>query len=265
MSDGEDVQDRPVALVLAGSRGMGRGSALALARRGMRVAVTGRGRESLDEAVEELRRLGTDALGVVADVSDAEQLAAAFGAVDEAFGRLDVLVANAGSPERGPFLSITEDDWAASCELTLMSVVRSTRAAIERMGRVGGGRIVVIGSSSVRRPIPNLTVSNVMRPALNGLVKSLAVELAPQGITVNMVSPGRVDTGHARTSDERRAAKRGVPYEVVRAEYEASIPMGRYGTGEEFGEMVGFFASPESGYVTGQSVLVDGAQVPTLP
>jgi 3-oxoacyl-[acyl-carrier protein] reductase len=261
MSDRPD--DRPVALVLAGSRGMGRGSAIALATRGARVAITGRSQDSLAATAAELAELGADPVHVVSDVSDPTDLDAAFQAVDEAYGRLDVLVANAGSPDRGPFLDLSDASWEAAYELTLMSVVRSISAALDRFA--DAGRIVIIGSSSVRRPIPNLTISNALRPALNGLVKHLAVELAPRGLTVNMVSPGRVDTGHARGSDERRAERRGVPYEIVRAEYEASIPMGRYGTGEEFGELVAFLASPEAGYVTGQSLLVDGGLVPTLP
>jgi 3-oxoacyl-[acyl-carrier protein] reductase len=255
--------DRPVALVLAGSRGMGRGSALALAARGARVAITGRNEDSLASTAAELGDLGADPVRVVSDVSDPTDLDAAFQAVDEAYGRLDVLVANAGSPARGPFLDLPDASWEAAYELTLMSVVRSVSSALDRFG--DAGRIVIIGSSSVRRPIPNLTISNALRPALNGLVKHLAVELAPRGVTVNMVSPGRVDTGHARNSDERRAERRGVSYETVRAEYEASIPMGRYGTGEEFGELVAFLASPDAGYVTGQSLLVDGGLVPTLP
>jgi 3-oxoacyl-[acyl-carrier protein] reductase len=254
---------RRVALVLAGSRGMGRGSALALARQGCRIAITGREVTSLETTRGELAALGAEPISVASDVADADGLVEVVERVDDAYGRLDVLIANAGSPARGPFLSITDEDWEHAYQLTLMSVVRSTRQAIARMR--DGGRIVVIGSSSVRRPIPNLTVSNALRPALNGLVKSLAVELAPTGITVNMVSPGRVDTDHARRSDERRADARNVSYEVVRAEYEAAIPMGRYGTAEEVGEMVAYLAGPGSGYITGQSVLVDGGLVATLP
>jgi 3-oxoacyl-[acyl-carrier protein] reductase len=254
---------RPVALVLAGSRGMGFGSALALARSGFQVAITGRDPESLEDARRQLEDLAAAPLAVVSDVSDEGELSRTFDRVDEVYGRLDVLIANAGSPDRGPFLDIDEESWHHAYDLTLMSVIRAIRHAVPRMRE--GGRVVIIGSSSVRRPIPNLTISNVLRPALAGLVKDLAVSFAPRGITVNMVSPGRVDTGHARESDERRAAKRGITYEEVRAEFEASIPMGRYGTAEEFGALVGFLASPEASYVTGQTLLVDGGQVPTLP
>jgi len=255
------MSDRPAAIVLGGSRGMGFGSAQALARRGYDVLITGRTEADLVTAVEQLAGLGIDASYVVADAGSADDLAAVFAAADARFGRLDSLVCGGGSPARGPFLDITDEQWAEGNDLNVMSVVRSVRLALPLFEAAGAGRVVVIGSSSVQRPIAGLTVSNVTRPALTGLVRSLALELAPRGVAVNMVSPGRVDTGHARKSDERRAAARGVPYEVVRAEYEATIPMGRYGTPEEFGEIVGFLGSRDSSYVTGQSIVVDGALV----
>jgi 3-oxoacyl-[acyl-carrier protein] reductase len=244
---------------------MGRGCALAIARRGADVVITGRDPDALAETVAELEAIGSRASSVRTDVADPKDLEAAFAHVDQVLGRLDALVVHAGSPPRGPFLTIEDADWEVGYQLTLMSAIRSIRQAVERMDPARGGRIVLIGSSNVRRPIPNLTVSNVMRPALNGLVRSLAVELAPSGITINMVSPGRIDTDHARRSDEGRAAARDVPYEQVRREFEASIPMGRYGSPDELGALVGFLASPEASYVTGQSLLVDGGQVATLP
>lgn len=253
------MTERRTAVVLAGSRGMGLGSALALARRGHDVLITGRTESDLVAAVDRLRALGVEAHHLVADVRSADDLARVFAHADEHLGRLDTVVCNGGSPVRGPFLEISDEDWVDGNELNVMSVVRAVRLAIPRFEEAGGGRVVVIGSSSVLRPIPGLTVSNVTRPALTGLVRALALEFAPKGITVNMVSPGRVDTGHARNSDERRAKARGVPYETIRAEYEATIPMGRYGTQDEFGEVVAFLGSREAAYVTGQSIVVDGA------
>lgn len=257
------MSDRPAAIVLAGSRGMGFGSAAALARRGYDVLITGRTEADLVTAAESLREHGRahgiDAQHVVADVRSADDLERAFAAADGHFGRLDSLVCNGGSPARGPFLEMDDAQWTEGNDMNVMSVVRSVRHSIPRFEATGGGRVVVIGSSSVVRPIPGLTISNVTRPALTGLVRALALELAPLGIAVNMVSPGRVDTGHARSSDERRAAAREVSYDAVRAEYEATIPMGRYGTLQEFGEIVGFLGSGDSSYVTGQSIVVDGA------
>jgi 3-oxoacyl-[acyl-carrier protein] reductase len=250
--------------VTAGSRGIGRGCAEALADQGFSLAVCARDQELLDEVVGHLGALGAQALAVVADLRRREAIEEVFERVDEAYGRLDVLVANAGGPARGDFGTVMEEDWEDAYHLTLMSVVRSIRLAVPRMDR-GFGRIVVVGSSSVRRPIPDLVLSNVFRPALAGLVKTVAAELGPDGITVNLVAPGRIDTGHARCSDERRAHLRGTSYDEVRREFERAIPIGRYGSPREFGACVAFLASAEAAYITGQTILVDGGLVSALP
>jgi len=150
-------------------------------------------------------------------------------------------------------------------ELTLMSVVRSVRRAIELMRPRGYGRIVVIGSSSVRKPIPDLTLSNTYRPAIAGLVKTLAMELGDAGITVNMVCPGRVSTERTRELDQRKADSTGQTLEEVRAESRRLIPMGEFGRPEDIASMVAYLTSEEAGYVTGQTVFVDGGLVATLP
>jgi 3-oxoacyl-[acyl-carrier protein] reductase len=254
-----------VALVMAGTKGIGRGCADELARAGLRVAVCARSDEQVHRTVRELEQLGTAAVGATADVSDPEQLERVFATVDEAFGRLDVLVSNAGGPPPGGFDALDDDAWHTGYQLTLMSAVRSVRAAVARMERHGYGRIVIIGSSSVRQPVPGITLSNVYRPALAGLTKTLAVELAPRGITINMVSPGRIDTDRVRTLDQRAADTAGTSVEQTRAASEGKIPMGRYGTPNEIGALVAFLASEAAGYVTGQTPLVDGGMVPTLP
>lgn len=253
-----------VAVVMAGSGGLGRGCAEALARDGHAVVVCARRAEALDGTVRALRALGSDAMGVPADVAKAADLERVFAAADERFGRLDVLVANAGGPPPGTLLGLADDRWEAAFELTLMSAVRAMRAAIPRMQRGRFGRIVILGSSSVRQPLENLVLSNAFRPAIVGVVKSVAPEVAADGITVNMVSAGRVDTARVRELDEGRAKARGISYAELRASAEKAIPAGRYGTPAEVGALVAFLASEAAGYITGQSILVDGGMVRAL-
>ena len=259
------MSDRRVALVTAGTAGLGLGAARALAEVGVAVVVCGRSPDRLADAVAELRSIGARADGVVADVRDPAALEALHVEVDRLHGGLDVLVVNSGGPHRASFADLDDAAWLEAIDLVLLSAVRNIRLALPALRRCGQGRIVVIGSSSVRRPIPHLTLSNVLRPALAGLVKSLVGELAPDGITVNMVAPGRVDTDRVRAMDAWNAERRGTSPEEARATSERSIPMGRYGQPHELGAMVAHLASSASGYVTGQTILVDGGHAPTLP
>ena len=254
-----------VALVMAGTEGIGRGSAEAIAAQGTTTVVCSRTQEKVDAAVERLRDAGAEASGVAADVSNKAGVDELFSHVDDVHGRLDVLVANAGGPPPGSFMDLDEQAWERGYQLTFMSAVRAMHAAVPRMRTAGAGRIVVIGSSSVRAPLSGLALSNAFRPALDGLVKTLAVEVAGDNITVNMVSPGRIETARVVNLDEKRAQTQGTTPEQVRAEAQKSIPAGRYGTIEEIGAMVAFLASPAASYVTGQSILVDGGLVPTMP
>lgn len=258
------VDAADVAFVMAGTRGLGLASAVALAEQGHPVAVCGRTADGVERAVQRLETRGP-AFGVVADVSDAAALAGAVDAVRDKLGPVGVLVANAGGPPPGDFFAATEADWDAAYQLTLMSVVRATHAVLPAMRAAGRGRIVVIGSSSARRPIPNIMLSNVFRPAIDGLVKDLAVTLGPIGVTVNMVAPGRIDTDRVRTLDASAAARRGLAAEDVRRDSESQIPMGRYGRPEELAACVAFLASRAASYITGQCILVDGGMVATLP
>lgn len=259
------VSDRRVALVTAGTAGLGLGVARALAEDGMAVVVCSRSRDRLNEAMAELRSTGAPVAGVVADVCDPVDLAALHAEVDRLHGRLDVLIVNTGGPRKATFVDLDDAAWIEAVELVLLSAVRSIRLALPALRRSGQGRIVVVGSSSVRRPIPDLTLSNVLRPALAGLVKTLVGELAPDGITVNLVAPGRIDTARVRAMDAWNAQRRGTTPEQVRVGSEDAIPMGRYGQPHEFGAMVAHLASPASAYVTGQTILVDGGHAPTLP
>lgn len=254
-----------VAVVLAASKGLGRACAERLADDGWNLVVCSRTDEGVGATMAALRGRGTGATGVTADVATVDGIETVFAHADETYGRLDALVCNAGGPPPGAFLSLDDAAWERGHELTLMSAVRAMRQAIPRMRRAGYGRLIVLGSSSVRRPIPNLVLSNAYRPALAGIVKSLAVELGPDGITANMVSPGRLDTERVRELDAKAAEYQGGTPEQARASSEASIPMGRYGEPADLAAFVAFLASEQAGYVTGQSVLVDGGLVPTIP
>jgi 3-oxoacyl-[acyl-carrier protein] reductase len=256
---------RRKALVMAASRGLGRASAEALAADGHDLVLCARSAGPLEEVAAPLRERGTSVLTAVADVAVADQLDAVFDQAESDGGALDVLVVNAGGPAPGAFTDLTEPDWYTAFELTMMSSVRAIRRALPAMRENGFGRIVVIGSSSVRSPIPNLTLSNAFRPALAGLVTSLAQEVAREGVTVNLVAPGRIDTDRVRQLDEARADRAGLDYATFREGAERAIPAGRYGTPSEVGSLVAFLSSDAAAYITGQTLLVDGGLIPFLP
>jgi 3-oxoacyl-[acyl-carrier protein] reductase len=264
VQEGNRTNSKRVALVMAASKGLGRASAEALGRSGYRLVLCSRSEENVQAAVSELASQGVEAIGVPSDVSRLEDLEKVFERVDQEYGRLDTLVANAGGPPPGTFLQVSESDWETAFELTLMSAVRAMRLALPRMQAQHFGRIIVIASSSVKQPIGGLVLSNAFRPALLGVVKTLSQEMASQGITVNLVAPGRIDTERVRSLDRRRAEAEGVAIEQVRAASEKTIPAGRYGAPADLGALVGFLASEEAGYITGQSILVDGGMVSAL-
>ena len=242
---------------MAGSRGLGHATAQALLQSGLRVTFCSRTNESLEEAA---RNLGNPPLarGLQADVTDPQALV---GALDAAASDspIDILVVNSGGPASGGFLSLDTEDWRRGYDTVVNSAVVAINCVLPSMLGRGFGRIIVIGSSSVRKPLPNLTLSNVFRPALAGLVKDLAVAHASSGVTVNMVSPGKIDTERVARLDAERARRMELDVPQYREQAQKEIPAGRYGTPNEFAAMVRFLASEEAGYITGQSVLIDGA------
>lgn len=247
------------ALVMAASRGLGYASARALAREGCQLVVCSRNHSRIADAAEALRReTGTQVLAIAADVSDADQAARLVHATVAEYGGLDIVVHNAGGPPAGEFLAITGDQWHKAFEQNLMSFVRLVSVAVPEMKRAGGGRILTIASSSIKQPIPNLVLSNALRAGVWGLAKTLARELAPFHILVNVIAPGRIQTERIEELDAANAKKAGVSIEEIRKASVAAIPLGRLGRPEELGNLVAFLASDAASYITGQAIMVDG-------
>src|SRR5690625_476859 len=253
------------ALVLAGSSGLGRAVALELAREGASVALCSRSLERAEAAAADIRgETGAQVHAFEADVAVASDLERLVAAAAETLGGIDVLVCNAGGPPPGNFSTLDDDAWRRGFELTLMSVVRSIRHARPHLAEGEGGAVLVLGSSSIKQPLPNLLISNVYRPGIQGLVKHLSGEFAVQGIRVNMLSPGRIHTDRIDQLDAANAERLGKSVEEVRAESVAQIPLGRLGTPEVFGRVAAFLVSPAASYMTGSSLIVDGGMVKAL-
>jgi 3-oxoacyl-[acyl-carrier protein] reductase len=256
-----------VAAVAAASKGLGRAVATEFAREGAAVAVCARERGVIEKTAAEIARSSNGQVaGISADVSTPAGCAAFVRETVERFGRLDVLVVNAGGPPPGRFDDLDDAAWDRAVDLTLFSAVRLTREALPHLRASGGGSIVFMTSTSVRQPTQylNLILSNAIRSAVHGLAKTLSADLGKEGIRVNCVQPGRIETERVRQLDEDVAKRRSIPIEQVRTEFQREIPLGRYGKPEEFAAAVVFLASPRSSYITGASLQVDGGMVKGL-
>jgi 3-oxoacyl-[acyl-carrier protein] reductase len=251
-----------VAMVGGASRGLGYAVARALAAEGAAVSIASRDRASLETAAATItRETGAPVLATASDVSGASDIARWFSETDARFGGVDLLFTNAGGPPAGAALSFDDQAWQRAADLLLFSAIRMIRAAVPSIERRGGGAILVSTSSSVKEPIPNLALSTVLRAAVSALAKTLALELAPSGIRVNQIIPGRVDTDRLRQLDEINAGRQGITAEAQRERSIATIPLGRYGTPEEYGRAAAFLLSPAASYITGATVQVDGGLI----
>lgn len=250
------------ALVFGGSKGLGRASAAALAAEGVQVAIVARGAEALEAAAGELAaQHGVPVQGFVADVADH---AAALAAVDAAvarFGAIDILVNNTGGPPPSGVLGIDPAIWSAQFQAMVLSVIRITDHVVPGMRQRGWGRVITIASATVVEPNPVLGLSNALRSTLVGWSKTLAGEVAKDGITVNMLLPGLVATDRTAALDASAAARSGGTVEDARTARAAAIPVGRYGTPAEFGAVAAFLASAQASYVTGSMLRVDGGML----
>jgi 3-oxoacyl-[acyl-carrier protein] reductase len=252
------LQDK-VALVTASSRGLGRAVALCLAQEGARVAICARGQEDLASTAADIEaKTGRSVLALPADVADPQVPERIVRETVGRFGRLDILVTNAGGPPPGKFLDLTPQDWDEATRLTLMSAVRLCYAAVPVMREQGEGSILAMTSITVKQPLPNLVLSNSLRLGVTGMVKTLADELAPLGIRINAICPGWTQTTRVDQLLSDRAERSGTTPDLESAKITASIPLGRMGTPDEFAAAAVFLVSSAASFITGVSLLVDG-------
>ena len=251
-----------VALVAASSKGLGKASALALAREGARVTICARTQADLEQAAEEIQReAGTEVLPVEADLGTAEGIQRVVAATVERFGGVDVLVANSGGPTPGRFVDLSDDDWREAFELVALGFVRFVREASPHMRKRRWGRIIGVQSSSVKEPVQGIDLSNGIRPGIAGLMKAMMPDLAKDGITINLVLPGMFLTSRIHPSLAERSPQVDKIVVEQLAPLAATIPMGRLGEPSELGHLVAFLASKQASYITGAVYQVDGGKI----
>jgi 3-oxoacyl-[acyl-carrier protein] reductase len=249
-----------VAVVTGATEGIGRATALKLAREGAKVAICARRQEPLDRAAAELKKTGSDVLAVSADMSKPADIERFMKAVVDKFGRVDILVNNAGTSMRGKFLDLDDDKWSSDIELKVFGAIRCTRLAVPHMKKNGGGRIVNITISSAKQPGAESYPTSVSRAAGLALTKALSKEYAADNIRVNTVCIGKIKSGQ----HERRYAREGQNAEAYYKEASKDIPLGRVGEAEEAANVIVFLVSDAASYVTGTSVNLDGGISGTL-
>lgn len=248
-----------VVIVAGASQGIGRAAAQAFAAEGAKVAICARTEKRLEEAAGAIRAAtGAEVTPLVADVSDPKAVAQMVETVVKRYGRVDVAVANAAGPPPRTFLNSSSEDWRSAFGMNFMSVVHLAREVLPHMQKNRWGRFITITSVSVRQPIPDLILSNSIRPAVVGLVKSLAVEFGKDGITVNNIAPGYTATERLAELSGVRAKAAGVSEQEIRDRWAAEVPLRRLGQPDETADAIVWLASERAGYVTGQTILVDG-------
>ncbi len=249
-----------VAFVAGASKGLGKACALGFAREGVKVAICSRSQEAIDAAAADIKgETGAEVLALAGDVSQAGMCESLIEKTLAQFGRLDVLVNNAGGPPTGTSVGMTDEQWQVAFETNLMSAVRLTRAAVPYMKKAGAGRIINLTSSGVRQVLPGLVLSNSIRAGVINFAKTLAVELGPDNILVNNIAPGRFGTDRVAELDAVNAKNWGVSVEEAAKRQIDNIPLGRYGMPEELANVVVFLGSARASFVSGQTILIDGA------
>ena len=254
-----------IALVAAASKGLGRAVAEELAAEGASLVLCARGNDELQATCAAIAAAhAVPVLGIAADVAVAADVARVVQAAQARFGRIDVLVTNAGGPPAGTFDTLSSEMWQAATQLLLTSVVELTRAVLPGMKERGWGRILNITSISVKQPVANLMLSNSLRAAVTGMARTLATEVAPFGVTVNNILPGYTRTERVVSLAEAAAVREGISAAAATARWEAEIPMRRLGEPREFAALAAFLCSERASYITGTSVPVDGGWIRSL-
>jgi 3-oxoacyl-[acyl-carrier protein] reductase len=252
------------AIVLGAGGGLGGAIAETLAAEGMRVVVADINEAAAQATATRIAARSGTALPLVWDIADRGVIGENLAKVHAEFGPVDVLVNNTGGPPPTPASGQSAAEWMKYFEMMVLSVIAITDAVLPEMRAGGWGRIITSASSGVVAPIPNLGVSNALRLSLVGWSKTLAREVGRDGITSNVVLPGRIATNRIRFLDEKKAEREGRSVEQVAAESTASIPVGRYGETKEYGDAVAFIASSRASYITGSVIRVDGGLISSI-
>ena len=254
-----------VALVAASSQGLGRAVAEELAAEGASLVLCAREPKTLAEVASTIAdRSGAHVLAVPADVTVADDIKRVVDAGIERFGRVDILVTNAGGPPAGTFEQITREQWEDAMRLTLFSAIEFARQVLPGMKERRWGRILNITSIAVKQPVDNLMLSNSLRAGLTGFARTLANEVAADGITVNNIMPGYTRTDRLEDLANMMAEKQGITPAEFREKWEKEIPMGRLGEPREFAALAAFLVSERASYITGTSIPVDGGWIKSL-
>ena len=257
-----------VALVCAASQGLGKAAALGFAREGAHVVICSRQRNALAMAAKEIRSAVGDlpvrVMPVVADLTKPRQITSVVARAAKAFGRIDILVTNAGGPPVAPFEALDDARWGEGVTLTLMSTIRCIRAVLPHMRKRKWGRIVNITSIAAKQPINDLVISSALRPGILGLTRVLAAEYGKEGILINSVAPGFMLTGRMQQIGQARSKEQGITVEEYFQKQARDIPLQRYGDPEELANVIVFLGSERASYCTGATMSVDGGMLKGL-
>lgn len=256
--------DGSCALVLGAGGGLGGAIARALAAEGVRVAVADIALDAAQRTASDIAAAGGAAMALEWDIADLDSFPGHLDAVRQRFGDVEILVNMTGGPPPSTAAGVEPDTWRTFFHSMVLGVIRLTDLVLPAMRRAGWGRVITSTSSGVIAPIPNLGVSNALRSSLVGWSKTLAREVGPDGITVNVVLPGRIATQRIQQLDAARAQREGISLEEVARASTATIPLGRYGRPEEYGAAVAFLASRPASYITGSILRIDGGLIPAV-